>query len=114
LLVPGRDAGRIEALVTLLRDQGIEVERAGESFRANAQSYMGYDDRREFPQGTFRVRARQSRGRLAMTLLQPETHLDATFSYDVSAWSLPYAFGVEAHQSDRVPNAAWDPVPDEL
>jgi hypothetical protein len=35
-----------------------------------------------------------------VTLLQAETVLDATYSYDISAWSRPYAYGVEAHAAD--------------
>ncbi len=107
LLVPGRDEGRIRALVDLLLSQGIEVERAARAFRAEADAYAGFAERREFPAGTIRVRARQPRGLLAVTLLQPEIVLDATFSYDVSAWSLPFAYGVEAHAVERAPDADW-------
>lgn len=111
LLVPGAARGRVEALVALLRVQGIEVERAAEAFRADARPHRGFGRRREFPAGTYRVRAQQPRGRLALTLLQPEVVLDATYSYDVSAWSLPYAYGVEAHQAGRVPGGVrWEPV----
>jgi hypothetical protein len=59
------------------------------------------------PGGTLPVRARQPRGRLASTLLQPETVLDATHSYDISAWSLPFAYGVEAHSVPDAPDAGW-------
>ncbi len=107
LLVPGADPSRVDALVELLRLQGIQVERAERPFRADAQAHNGFAARREFPAGTYRVPARQTRGRLATTLLQPETVLDATFSYDVSAWSLPFAYGVEAHRAHRVPDAGW-------
>jgi len=110
LLVPGTDQSRVEALVELLRLQGIRVERATRSFRADARPHDGFAARREFPAGTYRVPARQPRGRLATTLLQAETVLDATFSYDVSAWSLPYAYGVEAHSVSRVPDAGWQPI----
>lgn len=110
LLVPGDDPSRVEALVELLRGQGIRVERAGRAFRTNTTPYDGFASRREFPAGTYRVPARQTHGRLATTLLQPETVLEATFSYDVSAWSLPFAYGVEAHRADRVPDAGWQPV----
>src|SRR5690606_17681850 len=67
----------------------------------------GFQERDRFPAGTLRVPARQPRGRLALTLLQPETFLDARFSYDISAWSLPYAFGVEAHSASDLPDAGW-------
>ncbi|MGH7475537.1 MAG: M14 family zinc carboxypeptidase [Longimicrobiales bacterium] len=110
LIVPGEDPSRAEALVALLQDQGVEVERAARAFRAEAREAPGFDARREFPAGTYRVRARQPRGRLAATLLQPETELDATFSYDLSAWSLPYAFGVETLRVTSAPDASWAPA----
>ena len=98
LLVPGTDPARVEALVAHLRGQGIDVERASGGFTARATPYRGFDARTQFPAGTYRVRARQPLGRLAVTLLQPETELKAEYSYDVSAWSLPYAYGVAAYR----------------
>src|SRR5687768_12458551 len=114
LLVPNNDPGRLESLVNLLRRSNIQVERATRAFRTSAQAHAGFAKREQFPEGTFRVRARQPRGRLALTLLQPETVLEATFSYDVSAWSLPYAYGVETHRAERVPDAGWQPVRDTM
>jgi hypothetical protein len=111
LLVPGSDPARGEALVAHLRRQGIDVERASGGFSARATAYPGFEARTQFPAGTYRVRARQPLGRLAVTLLQQETELKAEYSYDVSAWSLPYAYGVAAY---RVPAGAagggWAPV----
>jgi hypothetical protein len=106
LIAPG-DGARANALLELLRVQGIRVEQATRPFRADATPHFGFSARREFPAGTYLVRARQPRGRLAATLLQPETILDATHSYDISAWSLPFAYGVEAHSARRVPDAGW-------
>ncbi|MDX1623989.1 MAG: M14 family metallopeptidase [Gemmatimonadota bacterium] len=99
LLVPGAGSGRAEALVGALLRQGIVVERADRGFAADADPHPGWSGRGRFPAGTYRVRARQPRGRLAVTLLRPEVVLDAEFSYDIAAWSLPYAFGVEAHST---------------
>lgn len=118
LLVPGERSGRAEALVGMLRRQGVEVERADRAFPAEADPHPGWSERERFPAGTYRVRARQPRGRLALTLLRPEIVLNAEFSYDIAAWSLPYAFGVEAHSVRRSLAAVWTagtgpaPVPD--
>jgi hypothetical protein len=106
LIVPG-DRARAAALLELLHGQGIGVERASRAFRADAEPHAGFSRRRDFPEGTLLVRARQPRGRLAVTLLQPEIVLDASYSYDISAWSLPFAYGIEAHSSRRVPDAGW-------
>jgi hypothetical protein len=112
LLVPGEDPARAEALVEHLRRQGVEVERAGSGFSARAQAYPGFGPRGQFPAGTYRVRARQAMGRLAITLLQPETELDAEYSYDLSAWSLPYAYGVAAYRAatGAAAGAGWSAV----
>jgi hypothetical protein len=109
LILPD-DRGRAEALVEHLQAQGIEVEQAGSRFQVATTAYPGFAARRDFPAGTYRVRMRQPRGRLAATLLQPETELRAEYSYDISAWSLPYAYGVEAHQTRGQPGAGWRPV----
>jgi hypothetical protein len=107
LLVPGTDTTRIRALVEHLGRQGIVVERAERAFRVGTQAYPGFARRADFPAGTHLVRMRQPRGRLAATLLQPETELRAEYSYDISAWSLPYAYGVEAHQVSNAPRGVW-------
>ncbi len=111
LIVPGSDPSRAEEMVAHLRRQGIEVDRAGSPFAARADAHPGFAARAQFPAGTYRVRARQPRGRLAVTLLQPETELKAEFSYDVSAWSLPYAYGVAAYRVQGTPAAGWSAVP---
>jgi hypothetical protein len=110
LLVPGDDPERVHALVEHLKGQEIQVERATQSFRVQAQSHPGFASRQSFPEGTFLVRARQTRGRLAGALLMPEHELDAESSYDISAWSLPYAYGVEAHSVTASPGTSFQPV----
>lgn len=112
LLVPGRDPATARALVELLHAQGIRVERASRPFRASARPHAEFAPREEFPVGTLRVPARQPRGRLAITLLQPATAYDTTAgaSYDITAWSLPYAFGVEAHSAGGSLDGGFQPL----
>jgi hypothetical protein len=112
LLVPGADPGAVESLVGMLRSQEIRVLRAERAFRAPATPHPGFDARDEFPEGTFHVPARQPWGRLALAILLPEIELDATYTYDASAWALPYGYGVETHTTQGVPDAAWSEVTD--
>ncbi len=109
LLVPGEESAALDALSAILLLQGIEVERATRPFGAKASPHAGFDARNEFPEGTLRVRSAQPRGRLAVTLLQPETlhpESGSNRTYDITAWSLPYAFGVEAHTTSESINAS--------
>ncbi|MCK5489970.1 MAG: hypothetical protein KAI98_08270 [Gemmatimonadetes bacterium] len=113
LLVPGPDPSAMQDLAASLQTQGVRVERATRPFRASARPHPGFAERAEFPVGTYRVRARQPRGRLAVTLLQPETPLDdgVTGTYDITAWSLPYAYGVEAHSAVSLDEGSFEDVP---
>ena len=113
LLVPGPDPSVGWDLVASLQTQGVRVERATRPFRASARPHPGFAERAEFPIGTFRVAARQARGRLAITLLQPETQLgeEVTATYDITAWSRPYAYGVEAHSTGTLGESGFEEVP---
>jgi hypothetical protein len=109
-LVPGDDPTRAEALVRLLRDHGIEVERTGSEVSLSMEPHPGFSGLDLLPEGSFRVRARQPRGRLAGALLRPDNLLEGTSSYDITAWALPYAFGVQAYSSQTTGGEDWEPV----
>jgi Zinc carboxypeptidase len=127
VLLPGNDPGRAAELVENLLRAGIEVGVAHEPFRSTAaHSYM--DERtsaaHEFPAGAYVINLAQPQKRLAKALLEPHTEQDAPFIreqlarfarnerrgrsapqedygfYDITAWSLPLAFNVEAYWTE--------------
>jgi hypothetical protein len=112
LIVPGRTQAA-GTLAALLQRQGLRVERAASAVDLSADPHPGYRARSRFPEGTLLVRGDQPGWRLARTLLQPEVAWDSTsrqFSYDLTAWSLPYAYGLEAHTVSTVPGGAFVPL----
>jgi hypothetical protein len=126
VLVPTRDPGRARELVATLLRSGIEVRRASEAF-SSARAHAYYDDAvssRRFDAGTYVVDLAQPLGRAARSVLEPVPYLDTAFArsqierfqrnlrrganvpregyefYDVTAWSLPVTFGVEAYWTE--------------
>lgn len=96
-LVPGRDAGRTVDLIEVLVAQGIEVERATAAFQTTGERFTDRAvEARTLPEGTYLVPLAQPSGRLARALLEPRATIRTDDFYDLSAWSLPMAFGVEA------------------
>ena len=105
-----------ERLARLLARQGVEVsEVSGNVCGANLS------------EGGFLVRFDQPAGRLARTLMEEDTPLPAAFMaeqearrarglnhqlYDVTAWSLPLMFNVEATSCRRAPSAGQPVDPD--
>lgn len=122
-LPPGRDPARTAELVRVLRRSGVEVGRAtAEVPVPDGRDYVdGTVAPRALPAGTFVVDLAQPRGRVARALLERETALDEAFVarqeekrarnrergdnvpdeeyefYDLTSWSLPLMFGVEAY-----------------
>ncbi len=117
ILTPGTDPGRAAKLVRVLMSQGIEVARATEPFGNVVQDYYGGATARvEFPAGTYRVSMAQPAKHAAKVLLAPETPMDEEFIaeqqrrfarrlgdqiYDISGWSLPLLFGIEAYTASE-------------
>jgi hypothetical protein len=123
---PGSDPARAAELATMLLRNGIEVQRLTASLPSTkARAYA--DDAvaaRTFAAGHYVVDLAQPQGRLAKALLEPDPALDPVFAkrmtdifvrnrdrgrraegegfefYDITAWSLPVAFGVEAWSTE--------------
>jgi hypothetical protein len=107
VLDASRDPALADRLARTLAGNGIEVRRAAQPFRAAG---------REFPAGSFVVPLDQPASRLARNLLDPETPMDADYVqrqrdrraqrlrdeiYDVTSWSLPFLWNVDAVAVDR-------------
>lgn len=99
-------------LVRLLRMQGIEVSVATEPFAIDECHPFdgGEPEARRFAPGTVVVPLDQPRKRLAKALLEPRAAVRENTFYDVSAWSLPLAFGVRSWWSASPVAAALDPI----
>ncbi len=136
VLLPGNDPGRAAELVATLLRAGIEVQVTQESFSSRAaHDYLSKTAAaRSFPAGAFIVDLAQPQMRLAKALLEPEAELDPQFVkrqleirernerrgknvpkeryefYDVTAWSLPLAFGVEAYWTEDAPRVRSIPL----
>jgi len=112
--VPGEDPYNADRLVDLLTRQGIEVTAAGEPFEARVARGFGLHgapSSRRFPEGTYLVSASQPKGVAVQMLMEPEPVLEDTSFYDLSGWSLPLIYNVEAYMLGEDPGATSSPLP---
>lgn len=110
---PGVDRSKTARMVRRLEVQGVQVERAAESFEASAAPFRDPGDRRtrEFPAGSYVVDLVQPEARLARRLLDPTVQpgvpeVDVPFPGRVPhtyvTWSsYPLLFGVPAYALRR-------------
>jgi hypothetical protein len=128
------DPGRAAALAATLLRSGIEVRRVSAPF-SSARAHAYADDAvgtRRFDAGAYVVDLAQPQGRLAKAFLEPAAALDTAFArtqverfrrnqrrganvesegyefYDVTAWSLPVTFGVDAYWTEDLPAVTGD------
>ena len=107
------DDGRADSLAQRLIANGITVQRLrGAANLRNATPFAGNSSRNaRVGEGAYVVDLAQPQGRMAKALLEPEAWLDSLFIteelasretsqpnrfYDITAWSLPYLFRVNA------------------
>lgn len=111
-LLRGDDAERTDRIVMKLLQQGIEVQRATSDFEAlRLTGYMGQKlPSRKMSAGTYVVDLAQPLGFLAKALLERESKLDSHFFYDVTAWAMPFASGIEAYSGGNPAKADLQPV----
>ncbi len=92
-----KDENKIKAVAQMLERNGIEYGRlTNKSFRGLNYN-TGKDD--AFTDDGFHlaVSAYQPRSVMARVLLEPKTVVTDSNTYDITAWSVPYAYGVKAY-----------------
>ncbi|MCL4213132.1 MAG: hypothetical protein KJZ74_04400 [Gemmatimonadales bacterium] len=130
VFLPGSDPARAAELAAALMRAGVEVSRTtAPHTSARARSYNADGTAsRTFPAGSYVVDLAQPQGKVAKAVLEADPELDPVFAknqyekfahnktrsrnsndtegyefYDVSAWALPVAFGVEAYWTEDAP-----------
>ncbi len=92
-----KDKERIEALLELLNKNGIQYGNgsgSGKGYNYNT----GREEAFSFSNDVV-INAIQPKSALVKVLFEPKSKLVDSATYDITAWSLPYAYGVEAFAS---------------
>lgn len=111
LLADPAGTGRGLALAKVLQRNGIEVLRTTAALgAAGLEPVQPWSCGDAIPAGSFLVPLDQPRGGLATALLEREAAFGPKPSYDVTAWSLPLAFGVPAWRAAVRPRVATEPL----
>jgi hypothetical protein len=114
-ILPRRgNTSAVDKLAALLVEQGAEVKRATAAFKSGE---------RDYPAGSYVIPLAQPAKRLLRTLLDPQVSMEESFLkeqerrrtkklpdeiYDVTAWSLPLLYNVEAAPSQETTPGSFE------
>ncbi len=91
---------KLEPLMTLMKKNGIQVEVITTSTQETSSKAYHYQNGQietlKLVQGDMLIQTNQEKGTLVNVLFEPKTLLSDSLTYDITAWTLPFAYGVEA------------------
>lgn len=89
-------ADRLEALASHLDRLGIRYGTVASKRTARGEAYRdGVTRAIAVEPGDLVVSVDQPRGRMARVLFEPDADLSDSLTYDITAWALPYAYGLD-------------------
>ncbi|MBM3433101.1 MAG: zinc carboxypeptidase [Bacteroidetes bacterium] len=91
------DESRLRSLLELLDRNGIRYEQAMTGTAKGFRYSSGKEEAFTMQSSDLIISALQPRAALLTTLFEPRTRLSDSVTYDITAWSLPYAYGLEAY-----------------
>ncbi|MEM8892044.1 MAG: M14 family metallopeptidase, partial [Bacteroidota bacterium] len=93
------DPSRLEALKTLLERNQIEYAYpANAANRLQGYSFMEDENRSfELESNDLVISAYQPRSRLVQALFEPKPEIEDSITYDLTAWAMPFAYGLESY-----------------
>lgn len=93
----GQDAAKMAELRRLLDANGIDYGTAPAASGVRAYDYTtGRTGKRTVRQGDLLIDARQPHGGILQVLMDPDPVLSDSMTYDITAWALPHALGLDA------------------
>jgi hypothetical protein len=88
---------KIHSIANLLKANGIQYGTIASTAFHGTSYLSGKDEKGELKKYNVAVSSAQTKSVLARVLLEPRSKLVDSVTYDITAWSLPYAYGVDAY-----------------
>lgn len=88
--------GNLKTLAKLLDQHGIQYGKTNVKSVKGFHYESGAEKQMRIQKNHIVIGTDQTKGTLVKVLLEPATKLSDSLTYDITAWSLPYAYGLEA------------------
>jgi hypothetical protein len=96
-VIKATDAAKAQSIQTLLDKNGISYAYSKGGPAKGFNYFTGKEEAITLDKGDLVIYTAQPRGTLAKVLFEPTSKLNDSITYDITAWSVPYAYGVQAY-----------------
>lgn len=97
---------KINALSTLLNAHEIGLKQLTEPTKIKGIDYASQQIKTQsFKKGALIVEGQKKKSNLIQALLEPQTIISDSVTYDITSWALPYAYGLKAVASNQTVSA---------
>jgi len=109
-----KNKGAIKALASFLDKQNIEYGSVAAQKSLNGFDYQKFKNSSfSLEPGDMVIRTNQPRSVMTQVLFDPSTTIEDSLTYDITAWSMPYAYGLQAYALTQDVSSSdfdWNPV----
>jgi hypothetical protein len=98
-IIRGDNPEKLKSLATLLQRNGIEFGFGSAKGVQGFNYFTGKTESVKVNRADMVIRAQQPKSVLLKVLFEPNTFVSDSATYDITAWSLPYAYGLQAFAS---------------
>jgi len=96
-IIKGENSGKLKSLAAMLQRNGIEFGY-GASKGANGFNYFtGKNEAFKISKNDMVISAYQPKSVMLKVLFEPKTFVSDSATYDITAWAMPYAYGLQAY-----------------
>lgn len=96
-IVKGQNLGKLSRMASLLKRNGIAFSYGGERSGSGYNYETGKTDKFRIERNDLIINLEQPAAVLANVLFEPQTMVKDSNTYDITAWALPYAYGLTAY-----------------
>ncbi len=109
-ILTSNNAAKINSIAHLLQVNKIEYGTIGDKAFRGMNYTTGKEENGSLKKYSIAISSAQTKSVLARVLLEPKSNLADSVTYDITAWSLPYAYGVDAYAvADALPLQTYQP-----
>lgn len=113
-VIKGENPEKIKSLASLLQKNGIEYGFGSVKGGQGFNYFTGKSENFKIENADMVISAYQPKSILLKVLFEPNTYVSDSATYDITAWSLPYAYGILAYASKESLKPAYKSAPEVL